>query len=241
MNGSLPCCDPLRFRTRRFDHRIVCQHQIEIEVWPASAEVYFQDGRFIEPVNTQVRFDAAVFNTPNAQVRWEVLGLDGGPGQGSIDATGLYLAPARGGLASGLTEVVAATAVADPLRRAFAYVTLVDRSPEPPLHPTLVILPQRVNLYYQADIAGAKNEWVDNSNKRQVFRAIVQDSDPVLRWYVGNSLQAEQSPLFYYDPGTNSGGDTCIKVRAELVSHPAVSAEARIVLVNYGWPAIVLP
>lgn len=240
MISPRPCCGWPRSRTWRFDHRIVCQHQIEIEVWPASAEVYLQDERFTDPVNTQVRFEAAVFNAPNAEVRWEVLALDGGPGRGSVDATGLYAAPAKGGLDNGLTETVVATAIADPMRRAFAYVTLVGRGPEPPPRPELLILPQRVNLYYRQDTAGAKNEWMDDSNKRQVFRAVVKDSDSALKWYVNGGLQAEQSWLFYYEPASNFGSATPVTIRAELASDATVQAEAKVVLVNYEWPGIVL-
>src|ERR1035438_1833931 len=138
---------PCRFR--RFDHWMVCQHQVEIEVWPATAEVYFHDERYADPVNTQVRFDAAVYNAPNCEVKWEVRALDGSPGQGQVDSTGLYTAPDKDGLNSGLTQIVVATAVADPKRQAFAYVTLVGRGPEPPPVVTVLILPQRVNLYYR--------------------------------------------------------------------------------------------
>ena len=42
-----------------------------------------------------------------------------------FDPTGLYRAPDKGTLPTGTTDVVVATARADPLRKAFAWVTLV--------------------------------------------------------------------------------------------------------------------
>jgi hypothetical protein len=227
---------PCRFR--RFDHWMVCQHQVEIEVWPASAEVYFHDERYADPVNTQVRFDAAVYNAPNCEVKWEVRALDGSPGQGQVDSTGLYTAPDKDGLNSGLTQIVVATAVADPKRQAFAYVTLVGRGPEPPPVATVLILPQRVNLYYRL---GGDSAWIDDSNKVQVFRAVVQNSPSNLNWFVGASAvpEAEHGPLFYFSPAAASGSDTFIPIRAQLATDATVKSEAKVVLVNYTWPGIV--
>jgi hypothetical protein len=227
---------PCRFR--RFDHWTVCQHQVEIEVWPASAEVYFRDERYANPVNSQARFDAAVYNAKNCDVKWEVRALDGSPGQGQVDATGLYTAPDKGGLNSGLTEIVVATATADPLRQAFAYVTLVGLGPEPPLPATLLILPQRVNLYYRQ---GGDSDWIDDSNKVQVFRAVVRNSPSSLNWFVGASAvpEAEHGPLFYFEPAAASGPDTFIPIRAQLATDASVQSEAKVVLVNYNWPGIV--
>ena len=227
---------PCRFR--RFDHWMVCQHQVEIEVWPASAEVYFRDERYANPVNSQARFDAAVYNAKNCDVKWEVRALDGSPGQGQVDATGLYTAPDKGGLNSGLTEIVVATATADPLRQAFAYVTLVGLGPEPPLPATLLILPQRVNLYYRQ---GGDSDLIDDSNKVQVFRAVVRNSPSSLNWFVGASAvpEAEHGPLFYFEPAAASGPDTFIPIRAQLATDASVQSEAKVVLVNYNWPGIV--
>jgi hypothetical protein len=217
---------------------MVCQHQVEIEVWPASAEVYFHDERYADPVNTQVRFDAAVYNAPNCEVKWEVRALDGSPGQGQVDSTGLYTAPDKDGLNSGLTQIVVATAVADPKRQAFAYVTLVGRGPEPPPVATVLILPQRVNLYYRL---GGDSAWIDDSNKVQVFRAVVQNSPSNLNWFVGASAvpEAEHGPLFYFSPAAASGSDTFIPIRAQLATDATVKSEAKVVLVNYTWPGIV--
>jgi hypothetical protein len=217
---------------------MVCQHQVEIEVWPASAEVYFRDERYANPVNTQARFDAAVYNAPNCEVKWEVRALDGSPGQGQVDATGLYTAPDKDGLNSGLTEIVVATATADPMRQTFAYVTLVGLGPEPPPPTTLLILPQRVNLYYRQ---GGDSDWIDDSNKVQVFRAVVRNSSSSLNWFVGASAvpEGEHGPLFYFEPAAASGPDTFIPIRAQLATDASVQSEAKVVLVNYNWPGIV--
>jgi hypothetical protein len=225
-------------RPRRFDHWLVCQHQVEIEVWPASAEVYFRDERFADLVNTQARFEAAVYNAPNNEVKWEVRALDGSPGQGQVDSTGLYTAPNKGGLASGLTEIIVATPLADPSRQALAYVALVGRGPEPPSAATILVLPQRVNLYYRQ---GADSAWIDDSNQRQVFRAVVRNSNSTLKWFVGSSAvpEAEHGALFYFEPAASSGPDTVIPIRAQLAADVSVSSEAKVVLVTYHWPGIV--
>lgn len=217
---------------------MVCQHQVEIEVWPAAAAACFRDERHSDPVNAQVRFDAAVFNAPDREVQWEARALGGGPGAGQIDATGLYTAPDKGGLASGHTEIIVATATADPTRQAFAYVTLTGRGPEPPPTPTLLILPQRVNLYYRQ---GGDNAWMDASNKRQVFRAVVQNSASSLNWFVGGGAvpEAEHGRLFHYLPAATSGADTVVTIRAALTAASGVQSEAKVVLVNHAWPGIV--
>ena len=139
---------------------------------------------------------------------------------------------------SGLTEIVVATATADPLRQAFAYVTLVGRGPEPPPAATLLILPQRVNLYYRQ---GGDSDWIDDSNKVQVFRAIVRNSPSSLNWFVGASAvpEAEHGPLFYFEPAASSGPDTFIPIRAQLATDATVQSEAKVVLVTYNWPGIV--
>jgi hypothetical protein len=207
-------------------------------VWPAAAEVVFRDERYADPVNAQARFDAAVFNAPDCRVTWDVRSLDGGPGAGQIDATGLYTAPDRGSLASGHTEIIVATAHADRFRRAFAHVTLVGHGPLPAPVPTILIQPQRVNLYYRA---GGDSAWMDPSNQRQVFRAIVQHSTATLNWYVGgNALpEPEHGRQFHFLPAATSGADTVVAIRAELATDPTVRDEAKVVLVNYSWPGIV--
>ena len=235
---------------RQFDHWLVCQHQIEIELWPASAEVYFRDERYADPVNTQARFDAAVFNAPDGRVKWDVFSLDGGPGRGQIDATGLYTAPDKKALPedlpSGLTEVIQATAVANPMRQAHGYVTVVGRGPLPPLVPTVLVLPQRVALYrghFSADPSG-HNGYMDESNSRQVFRAIVKDSDSPITWKVGGTvrLAGDPSRLFNFDltDGTHRESDSTILITAVLANDTRVKGWAKVTPINYNWPAIIL-
>src|SRR5580765_6977137 len=104
-------------------HRsVTCCPQIEVEVWPAQAEVHFRDDRGVNPINTQIRFEAVVYNGQSAAVHWEVLAPSGLAGAGTIDITGRYLAPPKDGLPSGLTDLVVATSVENPLRKAFAWV-----------------------------------------------------------------------------------------------------------------------
>ena len=86
-----------RFAARRVidvHHRVVCRHQIEIEVRPPRAEVHFADDWTANPAGTQTRFEATVYNS-NQGYLWEVRALDGSPGQGTIDISGLYRAPPK--------------------------------------------------------------------------------------------------------------------------------------------------
>ena len=76
-------------------HHIVCRHQVEIEVWPPRAEVHFRDDWTANVATTQVRFEAQVYNSTQGYV-WDVRDINGGPGQGTIDASGLYRAPPKG-------------------------------------------------------------------------------------------------------------------------------------------------
>ena len=85
----------------------VLVHRVEVEVWPASAEALFADEGYADPLNTQIRFQAAVYNGASG-VKWSVYSVTGGPGAGTIDSTGLYLAPVKGMLSSGHTEIVQA-------------------------------------------------------------------------------------------------------------------------------------
>ena len=218
-------------------HHIICEHQIEIEVWPACAEVYFQDEAHCDPANTQVRFDAIVHNAPSCAVLWKVCSLGGGPGMGSIDASGLYTAPPKGDLLNGDTEIIVATAADDPFRQARAFVTLIGRGPEPPPPPSIMVLPKRANVYYRT---GENNDYIDKSNTRQVFRALVANSDSSVDWQVNHTtvLAADPSHLFCYTPTANSGSDTVVTITAMLSSQNAVKDEAKVVLVNYKWPGI---
>ena len=100
----------------------------------AARELYFHDERWIDSVNTQLRFEATVFNSDRGST-WEVASPSGGPGAGTISATGLYQAPNKGALASGTTDIVVATARDDPLRKAYAWVTLLGLGPLPAPEP----------------------------------------------------------------------------------------------------------
>ena len=75
-------------------HRVVCRHQVEIEVWPPRAEIHFVDDWTANPIDTQARFEATVYNS-NQGYLWEVRALDGSPGQGTIDISGLYRAATK--------------------------------------------------------------------------------------------------------------------------------------------------
>jgi hypothetical protein len=221
-------------------HHIICEHQIEIEVWPAFAEVYFQDEAHCNPANTQVSFDAIVYNAPRSAVLWKVCDLEGGPGMGSIDASGVYTAPPKGALLNGATEVVVAAAADDPFREARAFVTLIGRGPEPPPPPSIMVLPKRTNLYYRA---GENDDYIDRSNTEQVFRALVANSDSSIDWQVDHVtvLSGDMSYLFCYtppSPALDSGDDTVVTITAMLSSQNSVKDEAKVVLVNYNWPGI---
>ena len=63
---------------------LICQHRIEVELWPAKAEVYFRDEQDVDPVNTCIRFEAAVFNGSTSRVEWTVERVGAGPTAGSI-------------------------------------------------------------------------------------------------------------------------------------------------------------
>ncbi len=121
-------------------HHMVCRHRVEIEVWPARAELDFQDEWTANPINTQFRFDTTVYNSEQGCL-WEVRDPSGNPGLGTIDESGLYRAPPKGTLANGTTEIIVATAREDRLRKAYAWVTLVGVGPEPVTPPSLDIGP----------------------------------------------------------------------------------------------------
>ncbi len=216
-------------------HRIVCRHRVEVEVAPARATLYFRDERWIDPVNTQLRFDAVVLNADSG-VRWEVISPGGGPGAGSIDATGLYRAPDKGGLASGATDVVVATARADPLRKAFAWVTLVGEGPLAAPEPRVEIWPKRGAIYYRN---GADNEYIDPSNKKLLFQAFLFDAPgSQVRWRVNGAQQGGTDPWFLYEAPA-SGGESTTTVSVELAGTPATRDEGRVLLLNYSWPGLI--
>jgi hypothetical protein len=217
-------------------HHVVCRHQIEIEVVPENTEVYFTDERFIDPINTQIRFDATVYNAQNNNVIWRVTDIAGGPGAGSIDPTGLYTAPPKGSLPHGHTEIVVATAKADPTRRAYAKVTLLGFGPEPDPEPKLKIFPQAAYLYFRAG-AGGHNEYIDVSNKHQQFTTVITGSaTTAVTWSIAGAGTISSDGL--YSVPNNGASGTTVEVRAELSHDSSVKDKAKIILLNYDWPGI---
>jgi hypothetical protein len=216
-------------------HHVVCRHQVEVEVWPPQAEVYFQDEKWVDPINTQLRFEAAVFNSA-AGVSWEVRDLAGNPGAGSIDASGLYQAPPKGSLPSGFTDIVVATATEDPLRKAFAWVTLLGEGPEPAPAPSIEIWPKRAYLYYPQ---GQHNSYIDDSNKMQLFRTTLRNSaTSEVDWLVNGVVQGGiVEPWFLYKV-SGSGATQKVTIRARIKNQPTVYDEAKVIQINYFWPGL---
>jgi hypothetical protein len=212
--------------------QVVSRHQAEIEVWPARAEVRFGDDWTANPATTQVRFEATVYNSSQGYT-WSVRDIGGGVGHGTIDASGLYRAPPKGALASGTTELVIATSREDPLRTAFAWVTLVGVGPKPVPTPEITVLPRRLNLYYGS---GFNNNMIDVSNKRCQFEALAFGTTGQVEWVIGNTSQG-LGPWFLYQ-APPSGGTATVTVTARLQSNHAVFGEARISLLNYDWPGV---
>jgi len=216
---------------------IVCQHRVEVMVAPAVAEVCFQDERFAHPVNTSVQFQAFVYNAPTNRVTWTVKNLSGGPGAGTIDAGGLYVAPLKGFLPFGLTDVVVATSVDDQFRRAFAHVAVVGRGPEPKPAARIEVFPNRVHLYHPT---GPHNEYIDLSNTMQLFRVIAKDADPALvQWRINDvdPVLANGPEFLWQAPG--AGGVQTVKVTARIPGSPPVTDFATVTVLNYSWPGIL--
>lgn len=213
-------------------HHRLCRHQVEIEVWPPQVELTFSDERWSNPINAQCRFEAELYNSREGAL-WAVYDLDGSPGQGSIGGDGLYSAPRKGALPSGFTEVVVASAREDPLRRAYAFVTLIGTGPEPAAQPSVDISPKRVNLYYPV---GANNDYMDDCNKMRLFKAAVHHSaNTATEWLVDGVLQAGTSPWLLYKLA-GAGGTKVVTIRARLQSAPAIFDDALVLQLNYFWP-----
>lgn len=218
-------------------HHVVCRHQTEIEVYPPSADVYFADERYIDTINTQVRFYASVYNTPSSGVTWKVINTNGGPGLGSIDPTGLYTAPPKGLVASGRTDIVVATAKYDPTRYAIAKVTLLGQGPEPLPQATLELFPKLSHVYYQNG-HGVHNQYIDSSNKNQQFRNIIKHSaSTAITWSVSGLGHIDAAG--YYSAPAQGPSPSPVEIHAQLTHDPSVTATARIILLNYHWPGIV--
>jgi hypothetical protein len=216
-------------------HDVVCRHRVEVEVRPARAEVAFRDERFTSPADTQVRFEAVVYNAATPRVLWEVWGPAGQPGLGSIDPTGVYRAPPKGGLPSGYTEVVVATAAENRLRKASAWVTLVGEGPQPAPAPRIEVWPKRAELYYRQ---GQHNAYIDTSNTMQLFQARLWDSPASqIDWSVNGGPATTTTEWFLFQPAAASGPGAELTVTARIHGL-AVEDQAKVLLLNYFWPGM---
>lgn len=234
---------------------MVCQHRVEVEVRPAEAEAYFQDERFADPLNTQVRFSASVYNAPTSYVTWQVLDLNGGPGAGTIDASGLYIAPLKTDPVKGvypysLTDIIVASSIDNPTRKAYARVTVIGPGPEQKPEAKIEIYPKQARLYYpepESDSSNHKyNAHIDVSNKMQIFRAAIRNVPAEdVKWFVNGSQKKSGPDLWYlfdlFKEGYKSGANgATVKVAAQLSSDGNVEDEAVVVLENYFWPELEL-
>ncbi len=234
---SRPAYTHTHFCPASTPHYHVCRRQIEVEVYPPNAEVYFADERHIDPVNTQIRFTASVYNANNNNVNWQLTKLDGSPGLGSIDNSGLYLAPQKGVIPHGTTVLVIATVKSDPTRRAYAKITLIGEGPEPTPVAKLEIYPWLSHLYYQAG-AGFHNHYMDHSNKHQQFRSLISNTTlSDITWNTTSGPGVINNNGFYTAPG-NGFSSTTVDITAQLTHDNSVKCEARIILLNYFWPGI---
>jgi hypothetical protein len=217
-------------------HHVARRHRPEVEVWPARAELPFADERSVNPAETRIRFEATVLNARSTEVRWSVQDPAGSPGAGSIDRTGLYTAPAYQSSLVGHTDVVVATLVEDPLRSAYAWVTLAGEGPWPAPKPTIQLRPKTAYLYYPS---GHDNAYIDVSNTMQMFRATLHDS-PVqqIEWRVNGSVQAGETGEFFLYRVTGTGGTQQVTIEARIQGNPAAADQARVVQINYDWPGL---
>lgn len=215
-------------------HHRICRHRIEVEVWPPRTDVRFLDEKWTNPTHTELRFVATVYNSQQGVV-WSVLTPTGQPGLGTIDAGGRYVAPLKGGLPSGYAEIVVATSREDPLRKAFAWVTVLGDGPEVPPQTEIEVWPKRVTLYYPD---GQDNAYIDPSNTMQMFQAKIRHSaTTTVEWRVNGALQAETSPWFLYRVFGSGGVDT-LTIEARPTGQPGVRDQARVTRINYDWPGL---
>jgi hypothetical protein len=217
-------------------HHVVRRHQAAIEIWPPRVQVTFRDERSVNPADTMIRFEAKVLNACSTTVSWEVLGPGGGPGVGSIDSTGLYSAPPWASGLDGATDVVVATLIEDPLRTAYAWVTLAGEGPWPVPAPIIRLRPKTAYVYYPS---GDDNAYMDSSNTMQFFRAQLTNSvNQVVEWRVDGVLQAGQTePVFLYQ-AAGTGAPRLVTVEARLPGEPAAVDSAKLMLTNYSWPGL---
>ena len=217
-------------------HHVTRRHRAEVEVWPPRVQLTFTDERSVNPADTMIRFEATVLNACSTSVTWAVQSPGGGPGVGSIDATGLYTAPAWAAGLSGATDVVVATLVEDPLRTAYAWVTLAGEGPWPAPTATIAVLPKTVFLYYPD---GEDNAYIDSSNTMQFFRALIRDSPTqVVQWRVDGAVQGGQTGEVFLYRVLGAGAPKEVTVEAQIQGLPAAVDSAKVMLTNYYWPGL---
>jgi hypothetical protein len=217
-------------------HHVTRRHRAEVEVWPPRVELTFRDERSANPANTRVRFEATVLNACNTTVRWDVLDPAGGPGAGSIDGTGLYSAPPYSSGLDGHTDVVVATLVEDPLRTAYAWVTLVGQGPRPAPVPRIELRPKTAFLYYPS---GHDNAFIDASNTMQFFRARIRDSaTTTVEWRVDGIVQAGESGELFLYRVLGAGVPKKVRIEARLAGVAGVADQAQVMQINYDWPGL---
>lgn len=224
--------------TRKVIHRWICKHQIEVEVTPAQSEVNYRDEAYTDPLNTQVRFAATVYNAPSNRVRWTVIDGLGQPGAGSIDADGLYIAPTKGSRPYAMTDIVMAVSQDDPNRKAYALVNLVGFGPEVPPEPKIMIFPRTAYTYYRDTVPGTHNHYIDSSNKEQIFQTIISGTDSHQVIWRRDGIQVGNHDPQYLFVSDSTGQGSTVLLTAQLMSHPGVSDTAIIRQINYHWPGV---
>lgn len=217
-------------------HHVTRHHRAEVEVWPPRAQLTFSDERSANPADTMIRFEAKVLNACSTSVKWAVLDPAGGPGAGTIDETGLYSAPAYASGLNGATDVVVAALVEDPLRTAYAWVTLAGQGPWPAPVPTIEILPKTAYLYYPS---GEDNAYIDSSNTMQFFRVLLRDSpSQVVQWSVDGVVQAGQTEEIFLYQLTGAGAPKEVTVEARIPGVATAVDSAKVMQTNYYWPGL---
>lgn len=225
-----------RHRPVEVVHHVTRRHRAEVEVWPPRAQLTFSDERSANPADAMIRFEAKVLNACSTTVKWAVLDPGGGPGAGSIDSTGLYSAPAFASGLNGATDVVVATLVEDPLRTAFAWVTLAGEGPWPVPVATIEILPKTAYLYYPS---GDDNAYIDSSNTMQFFRALLRDSPTqVVQWSVDGVVQAGQTEEIFLYQLSGAGAPKEVTVEARIPGVATAVDSAKVMTTNYYWPGL---
>jgi hypothetical protein len=231
--------------SQKYIHHLICQHQIEVEIWPPSAEVYFEDERYSDPANSQIRFDATVYNASTDRVIWSVQNLNGEQGAGSIDSTGLYVAPHKGSFVHGTTDLIVASSSEDRFRRAYAFVTLIGAGPEPKPAAKVEIYPKVTELYFPR----TKN-FIDESNTKQVFHALVKNHvNQNVVWTATSNPNISSpftlmpdinTPTCLLSLNTSSDSFNWIEIKAALTDDATIFDEAKVVPIHYYWPHYIV-